>query len=145
MSMFCYQCQEAAKGTGCTIAGMCGKKEDTAKLQDLLVYVVKGLAVVADDAAAKGKLDNSVGLFISQALFATITNANFDNDRFMALIKEAIVKRDSLKLVIGFSSNLDCVNWIGSERNSKRKAPRSACCPSPTRTSALCTNCLSTA
>ncbi len=122
MSMFCFQCQEAAKGTGCTIAGMCGKKEDTANLQDLLVYVVKGLAVVADDAAAKGKLDNSVGLFISQALFATITNANFDNNRFMALIKETIAKRDALKLTTGFSSSLDCVNWNGSDDEYAAKA-----------------------
>lgn len=122
MSMFCFQCQEAAKGTGCDIAGVCGKKEDTAGLQDLLVYVTKGLSVVAEEAAAQGKLDNSVGLFVSQALFATITNANFDNDRFVALIKEAINKRDSLKLAIGFSSDLDCVNWNGPEDQFAAKA-----------------------
>ena len=122
MSMFCFQCQEAAKGTGCTIAGACGKKEETAILQDLLVYMVKGLAVVAEEADAQGKLDNSIGLFISQALFATITNANFDNDRFVALIKEAINTRDSLKLTIGFSSDLDCVNWNGPEDQFAAKA-----------------------
>lgn len=122
MSMFCYQCQEAAKGTGCTIAGVCGKKEDTAGLQDLLVYNLKGLSVVAEEAEKQGKLDDSIGAFVCQALFATITNANFDNDRFVALIKEAIAKRDGLKLAIGFSSDADVVNWNGSEADYAAKA-----------------------
>jgi hydroxylamine reductase len=76
--MFCFQCQETAKGTGCTIAGVCGKKENTANLQDLLVFALKGLAVTAVEAKQQGKLDNAIGLFICQGLFATITNANFD-------------------------------------------------------------------
>ena len=87
MSMFCFQCQEAAKGTGCDIVGVCGKKEDTAQLQDLLIFTLKGLAVVADEAKKQGKLDDSIGLFIAQGLFATITNANFDNDRFVEPIE----------------------------------------------------------
>ncbi len=115
MSMFCFQCQEAAKGTGCTVVGVCGKKEDTAQLQDLLVYTLKGLSVVADEAKKQGKLDKSIGLFIAQGLFATITNANFDNDRFVELINESISKRDGLKTAIGFSSDADVVNWNGAE------------------------------
>lgn len=122
MSMFCYQCQEAAKGTGCNIAGMCGKKEETANLQDLLVFTLRGLAVVAEEAKAKGTLDNSIGLFITQSLFATITNANFDNDRFIALIKESIAKRDALKAELGFSGDEDAVNWNGSEAEFAAKA-----------------------
>lgn len=122
MSMFCFQCQEAAKGTGCNIAGVCGKKEDTANLQDLLVFSLKGLSVVADEAKKQGKLDNSIGLFIAQALFATITNANFDNDRITALIKESFAKRDALKAELGFSSNEDAVNWNGSEAEFAAKA-----------------------
>lgn len=122
MSMFCYQCQEAAKGTGCTIAGVCGKKEDTAGLQDLLVYNLKGLSVVAEEAEKQGKLDDSIGRFVCEALFATITNANFDNDRFFALIKETIAKRDGLKLAIGFSSDADVVNWNGNESEYAAKA-----------------------
>jgi hydroxylamine reductase len=122
MSMFCFQCQEAAKGTGCTIAGVCGKKDDTAGLQDLLVYNLKGLSVVAEEAEKQGKLDDSIGAFVCQALFATITNANFDNDRFIALIKETIAKRDGLKLAIGFSSDADVVNWNGSEADYAAKA-----------------------
>ncbi|MBE9486973.1 MAG: hydroxylamine reductase, partial [Chloroflexi bacterium] len=122
MSMFCYQCQETAKGTGCNIVGVCGKKEDTANLQDLLVFTLKGLAVVAEEAKAQGKLDNSIGLFISQALFATITNANFDNDRIIALIKESVARRDALKAELGFSSDEDAVNWNGSEAEFAAKA-----------------------
>ena len=122
MSMFCFQCQEAAKGTGCEIAGVCGKKEDTANLQDLLVFTLKGLAVVAEEAKAQGKLDNSLGQFISQGLFATITNANFDNDRITALIKESMAKRDALKAELGFSSDADAVNWNGAESEFAAKA-----------------------
>ncbi|SEA21681.1 hydroxylamine reductase [Desulfuromusa kysingii] len=122
MSMFCFQCQETAKNTGCTIAGVCGKKEDTANLQDLLVFTLKGLAVVADEAKKQGKLDKSIGLFISQGLFATITNANFDNARFVELIKATIAKRDGLKAAIGFSSDADVANWNGAEADFAAKA-----------------------
>ena len=122
MSMFCFQCQEAAKGTGCTIAGACGKKEDTANLQDLLVFSLKGLAVVAAEAQKQGTLDSSVGPFITQALFATITNANFDNDRIVALIKESFAKRDALKAELGFNSTEDAVNWNGVDADFAAKA-----------------------
>lgn len=122
MSMFCYQCQETAKNSGCTVAGVCGKKADTAGLQDLLVFNLKGLAVVAEAAKTQGKLEDSTGRFICEALFATITNANFDNDRFVALIKETIARRDALKLTIGYSSDVDAVNWNGSEAEYEAKA-----------------------
>lgn len=97
MSMFCYQCQEAIGGTGCTVGGACGKKADTATLQDLLVFVTKGIAVVADEGKDLGIVENKYGNFITEALFATITNANFDNDRFVTLIQEAAALRDELK------------------------------------------------
>lgn len=122
MSMFCFQCQETAKGTGCNIAGVCGKKEDTANLQDLLVFTLKGLAVVAEEAKSQGKSDNKIGQFICQALFATITNANFDNDRIIDLIKESLVMRDALKAELNFSSAEDAVNWNGSEAEFADKA-----------------------
>jgi hydroxylamine reductase len=120
--MFCYQCQETAKGTGCTIAGVCGKKENTANLQDLLVFALKGIAVVAVEAQKQGKLDNTTGLFICQSLFATITNANFDDSRITALIKEAFAKRDTLKLATAFTGTQDCVTWNGSEAEFAAKA-----------------------
>jgi len=94
--MFCFQCQETAKNQGCTIKGMCGKENDTANLQDLLIYNLKGIAVIAEQAKAKGaEVPNSAGLFIAQALFTTITNANFDDDKIVQWILDAQkVKKD---------------------------------------------------
>ncbi|MCK5528153.1 MAG: hydroxylamine reductase, partial [Kiritimatiellae bacterium] len=111
MSMFCYQCQEAIGGVGCKVGGACGKKEDTAHLQDLLVFVTKGIAVVADAGKGLGIVENKYGEFISQALFATITNANFDNDRFVALIKEAAALRDELLAKYVAAGGSD-VEWV---------------------------------
>jgi len=87
--MFCYQCQEASRGTGCTIRGVCGKTPETADLQDLLVAALKDLAVVARHAGTQGADLVTEGLFVVKGLFATITNANFDNARFEVLIAEA--------------------------------------------------------
>jgi hydroxylamine reductase len=109
--MFCFQCQEAAKNTGCTVKGVCGKTDTCANLQDALIYALKGFAVYAEAALEKGTIDNKYGRFVGQALFATITNANFDNDRIFALIKEAFVLRDELKEIAGIDSALDCCNW----------------------------------
>ncbi|HOO89732.1 MAG TPA: hydroxylamine reductase [Syntrophales bacterium] len=95
--MFCYQCQETAKNTGCTIKGVCGKTEETANLQDLLLYVLKGLSIYGEEAKKGGPLDRKYGSFIAQALFATITNVNFDNDRLIALIKEGLKLRNELR------------------------------------------------
>ena len=101
MSMFCFQCQETAKNEGCTIAGVCGKKADTANLQDLLIYVLRGISIYGEKAKELGELDKKVGLFIAQSLFSTITNANFDNDRFIDQIKEGLKIRNELKTKIG--------------------------------------------
>jgi hydroxylamine reductase len=95
--MFCYQCQEAAKNEGCTVKGMCGKSEETANLQDLLIFALRGVAVYAEKAKELGISDRENGLFAAQALFSTITNGNFDNDRIIALIKEALNHREALK------------------------------------------------
>jgi hydroxylamine reductase len=92
--MFCYQCQEAAKNEGCTVKGVCGKQEDTADLQDLLIHVVKGIAVVADKA---GEIDKATGRFMNEALFVTITNTNFDNEAIIEKIREGLKVRDELK------------------------------------------------
>ncbi len=95
--MFCFQCQETAKNEGCTVKGVCGKPEDTANLQDLLIYALRGLAVYEEKAGELGISNRENGLFAAQALFTTITNANWDNDRFVALIKETLKRRDALK------------------------------------------------
>ena len=94
MGMFCFQCQETAKNTGCTIKGVCGKDERAADLMDLLVYVLQGLSICAETASS---LDKKYGVFTCQALFSTITNANFDEDRITDLIKKALVLRDEIK------------------------------------------------
>jgi len=95
--MFCFQCQETAKNTGCTIKGVCGKPEETANLQDLLIYVLRGVSIYGEKAKELGILDKKTGLFIAQSLFTTITNANWDNQRFISLIKEGLKIREELK------------------------------------------------
>jgi len=87
--MFCYQCQEASKGTGCTVRGVCGKTPETAEVQDRLVAALKDLAAVARQAESKGADLAAEGLFVAKGLFATITNANFDDERLSALVAEA--------------------------------------------------------
>ena len=95
--MFCYQCEQTAKGEGCTKIGVCGKQPDVAALQDLLNYVVKGLSQVAVEGRKVGVNDPEVNRFTSKAIFSTLTNVDFDPERFVALINEAVEKRDTLK------------------------------------------------
>ena len=95
--MFCYQCQETAKGTGCTVRGVCGKTSDVANLQDLLLFILKGLAHYRVQLRALDAVDHSADRFILDGLFMTITNANFDKQRFVEKIKEAINLREQLK------------------------------------------------
>ncbi|MEZ5103176.1 MAG: hydroxylamine reductase [Draconibacterium sp.] len=97
MSMFCYQCQEAAKGIGCTIAGVCGKKDSTANLQDLLIYVSKGVSLFAGIARENSVTISKADKFVFEALFTTITNANFDDSKIISKIKEGIQVRNELK------------------------------------------------
>lgn len=96
MSMFCYQCQETAKNEGCTIRGVCGKTEDVANLQDLLVYLLKGISVYARKAGELEIADKTVGRFITESLFTTITNVSFDPARFEGRIKAALELRESI-------------------------------------------------
>ncbi len=97
MSMFCHQCQETAKNTGCTIQGVCGKKEDVANLQDLFIWILKGISVWG----VKGKqfdiYDEETAFFIDKGMFATITNANFSRSDFLQFIKQGVIFRDRLK------------------------------------------------
>ncbi|TYB33418.1 MAG: hydroxylamine reductase [Flexistipes sinusarabici] len=89
MSMFCFQCQEAAKNEGCTVKGVCGKDEEVAKLQDALVYLLKGTGFWAKKARQYGVTDEEVDLFILEGLFATVTNVNFDAERFVEYCNKA--------------------------------------------------------
>ncbi len=95
--MFCYQCQETAACKGCSIKGVCGKQPETANLQDLLIFILKGIGELGELAATKGMITNEIGEFVCNSLFMTITNANFDDDRFYAQIDRAVEVRDSLK------------------------------------------------
>jgi len=95
--MFCYQCQEASKGTGCTVRGVCGKTDDVANLQDLLIYSVKGISFYNIKARELGLDTEKADKFIVESLFMTITNANFDHDRFVNRIKSSLALRDEVK------------------------------------------------
>jgi len=95
--MFCFQCEQTAKGEGCTKIGVCGKKPEVAALQDLLIYSLKGLSLYAVEAQKAGINDGTVNTFTCEALFSTLTNVNFDPDRFVKLIKKSVELRDKLK------------------------------------------------
>lgn len=125
--MFCFQCQEAAKGTGCTIKGVCGKDDETANRMDLLLFVTKGVSVVATLLRNAGvDIPSHIDHFVVDALFSTITNANFDIESITKRIVEGITLRDRLKeearkqaielLVI------DELVWIGDESSFEGKA-----------------------
>lgn len=95
--MFCYQCEQTAGGIGCTRAGVCGKSPETAALHDLLTHALKGLALFAVEGRKVGVVDHAADVFTNEALFATLTNVDFDEDRFPPLIKKAVEYRDALK------------------------------------------------
>jgi hydroxylamine reductase len=95
--MFCYQCEQTSKGEGCQTLGVCGKDETTATLQDLLIHVIKGVAMYAHRAHQFGASDPEVDAFTIQAIFSTLTNVNFDPDRLVGLIHEAVKTRDAAR------------------------------------------------
>ncbi len=97
MSMFCYQCQETAKGTGCTIKGVCGKTDEVANMQDLLIWLCKGISVYSVKAREIGVENEKVNSFIFDALFTTITNANFDYTAIVNKIHEVYEIRELIK------------------------------------------------
>ena len=97
MEMFCFQCEQAAGGTGCTKFGVCGKDPETAALQDLMVYAAKGIAMYAHRAAQLGVRDRDVDVFLTEALFTTVTNVNFDAARLAALLRRAAEVKDKAR------------------------------------------------
>jgi hydroxylamine reductase len=118
MSMFCYQCQETARNTGCTVKGVCGQTEEVAKLQDLLIYTLKGIA----DIVVKGKVDISkaddTNYEVLSSLFMTITNANFDDGHIEAQIKKMIALRDELKKSVDVVALHDAATFTVTSRES---------------------------
>lgn len=95
--MFCYQCEQASQGKGCTSFGVCGKSPQVSALQDLLVYTLKGLALYAVEGRKVGVKDTQVDEFAVKALFSTLTNVDFDPERFVILINNCVELRKSLK------------------------------------------------
>jgi len=106
--MFCFQCEETARGEGCTVKGMCGKPAEVANLQDLLIYILKGISLCTTDAAER---TSDIDDFVAAGLFSTITNANFDRDYFLEKIREALEIRDELKEKHDIQSEHDAVTW----------------------------------
>lgn len=96
-NMFCYQCEQASQGKGCTKAGVCGKDPDVAALQDLTVFALKGLSLYALEGRHVGVIDKEVNTFTCEALFSVVTNVDFDPRRFDALIRRCVELRESLK------------------------------------------------
>lgn len=122
--MFCYQCQETANCSGCTVSGVCGKKPDTANMQDLLVYVTKGISAVTTQIRAEGKqIDKSINHLITLNLFTTITNANFDKDVIVERIKTTLKVKENLLKEVSDKSALPSVSlWNGNESGFAAKA-----------------------
>jgi len=95
--MFCFQCEQTAKGQACTSVGVCGKQPETAALQDLLIYTLKGLALVVLKGRSLGIRDAALDHFTCEAVFSTLTNVNFDAERFVSLIIETVTHREAVK------------------------------------------------
>lgn len=125
--MFCFQCQETAKGTGCTMRGVCGKLPETAALQDLLVYVTKGLSAVTTQLRAEGKeVGEQVNHLVSLNLFTTITNANFDDEAITAKIVETLTCKEQLLKQLDDTGKLpDAAKWNGCVGEFAAKAASS--------------------
>lgn len=111
--MFCFQCQETAGNKGCMFGGVCGKKPETANLQDLLIYVTKGLSEITTRLRSEGKeIPAAIDRLITTNLFMTITNANFDDDRFSDRINETLSSRDELFEQLHDDTGLsDAASW----------------------------------
>ena len=114
--MFCNQCEQTAKGTGCTAMGVCGKNTEIAAIQDCIVYALRGLAVAALAAEQQGPPDRQAGRLCMQALFATITNVNFDRAPLLELLRKVVDTRDTLAAKAGLaSSELPVMRFVPSK------------------------------
>ena len=122
--MFCYQCQETARGTGCTKAGVCGKRPELSGMLDLLVYVTKGLSCVTTKLREEGKeVGKDANHLVTVNLFATITNANFDRDAIIARIKETLAVKEELRAKLDDPAGLpEAAVWNGNESEFDSKA-----------------------
>ena len=124
--MFCYQCQETARCQGCTVVGVCGKKPEVAAMQDLLVYVTKGLSAVATALRQAGKqVDKKINHRVTMNLFITITNANFDQDAIVLAIKDTLQQKEALLKELSAEEGQklpEAAKWNGQESEFAEKA-----------------------
>lgn len=127
--MFCFQCQETAKGTGCTIQGVCGKKATTSRWQDLLLSVTRGIATIANALRGAGvATDERVGDYMVEALFITITNANFDDQAILGKVDEGVALKKEL-LALAAANNVALpdyqeVKWGGEKTDYEAEGSR---------------------
>ena len=123
-SMFCFQCQETAGNKGCTKSGVCGKKPQTAALQDLLIYVTKGLSAVTTRMRDENKeVPRDVDHMVTENLFTTITNANFDDDAIKQRITDTLFEKEKLMYELDSRDNLpEAAEWSGPEETYLEKA-----------------------
>ncbi len=124
MNMFCYQCQETAKGTGCSLMGVCGKTPEVSNMQDLLLFVARGVAVYNQELRNAGKASAVADKFIVDAMFISITNANFDFEAIKAKVKEGLALKAKMAAEVGSTGkNLpDECTWNGNESEFMTKA-----------------------
>ncbi|EXZ78449.1 hydroxylamine reductase [Bacteroides fragilis] len=122
MSMFCFQCQETAKGTGCILSGVCGKTPEVANMQDLLLFVVRGIAVYNQALRKDGRSSARADKFIFDALFTTITNANFDKHTIIKKIKKGLELKKDLSNQVTIEHAPDECTWYGDETEFEEKA-----------------------
>ena len=122
--MFCFQCQETAGCKGCTVRGVCGKKPETAALQDLLIYVTKGISAVTTELRKEGKeVSNEVNHLITVNLFTTITNANFDDDAIAERIEKTLSRKNELLAQVKDTASLpEASLWKGIKEDFAKKA-----------------------
>ncbi len=119
MGMFCYQCEQAAKGTGCDVAGVCGKQPDTAGLQDLIIHQLRGIGYLAHNARKLGVTDEEVNRFTIEALFTTVTNVNFDSARLEQWVRTGeSIKRKAAQMYVDAAARagqkVDAATWPSS-------------------------------
>lgn len=124
MSMFCFQCQETAKGTGCELMGVCGKTPEVSNIQDLLLFVTRGIAVYNDKLRKEDKASKVADKFVVDAMFISITNANFDFEAIKNKVKEGLLLKSELagQLNSSFASLPDECTWNGDESTFMEKA-----------------------
>jgi hydroxylamine reductase len=113
--MFCYQCEQTAQGRACTQMGVCGKNPEVAALQDLLIYALKGLSIVAVEGRKRGIYDREIDRFVCEGAFSTLTNVNFDPERIAELVRKTVTYREGLNKLVKANLPEDMANFAPSD------------------------------